>query len=95
MMIDGSIDGNCLSGYINGQGSMGGALSGSIGITGDLDRNYTQTYDSYEGPYEVVPSRETQTLRTNRLLMLSNVTIAPIPSNYGLIEWNGSVLKVS
>ena len=94
-MIDGSVNGSCLSGYINGQGSMGGTLSGSIGIAGDLDRNYTQTYDDYAGPYEVVPSRETQTLRTNRLLMTSNVTIAPIPSNYGLIEWNGSVLRVS
>lgn len=95
MMITGSVNGNSLSGYINGQGSMGGTLSGSIGITGDLDRNYTQTYDDYAGPYEVVPSMETQTLRTNRLLMTGNVTIAPIPSNYGLIEWNGSVLRVS
>ena len=95
MTINGSINGSCLSGYINGQGSMGGTLSGSIGITGDLDRNYTQTYDSYDGPYEVVPSREAQTLGTNRLLMIGNVTIAPIPSNYGLIEWNGSVLRVS
>lgn len=95
MMITGSVNGNSLSGYVNGQGSMGGTLSGSIGIIGDLDRNYTQTYDDYAGPYEVVPSRETQTLRTNRLLMTGNVTIAPIPSNYGLIEWNGSVLRVS
>lgn len=95
MMIDGSVNGSCLSGYVNGQGSMGGTLSGSTGITGNLDRNYTQTYDGYDGPYEVVPSREAQTLRTNRLLMFDNVTVAPIPSNYGLIEWNGSVLRVS
>lgn len=95
MMIDGRVNGSCLSGYVNGQGSMDGTLSGSIGITGDLDRNYTQTYDDYAGPYEVVPSREAQTLRTNGLLMDGNVTIAPIPSNYGLVEWNGSVLKVS
>lgn len=52
-------------------------------------------FQPYEGEYEVTPSLETQVLETNGLRMTRNVTINPIPSNYGLITWNGSVLTVS
>ena len=51
--------------------------------------------DPYTGDYTVTPSKETQTLQTNNLRMLDNVTIEPIPSNYGLITWNGSIITVS
>lgn len=49
----------------------------------------------YTGEYIVTPSSEAQTLLTADLLMAENVTINPIPSNYGLITWNGSFLTVS
>ena len=49
----------------------------------------------YSGPYEVTPSEETQTLATAGKSLESNVTVNPIPSNYGLITWNGTVLTVS
>ena len=49
----------------------------------------------YEGAYNVTPTRSTQTLLTAGLLMKENVTVNPIPKNYGLITWNGSALTVS
>lgn len=49
----------------------------------------------YEGPVEVTPSSEAQVLETKNLRMDENVTINPIPSNYGLITWNGSTITVS
>ena len=49
----------------------------------------------YGGPYEVTPTQGTQVLDTKFLKMLDNVTVNPIPSNYGLITWNGSYLMVS
>lgn len=49
----------------------------------------------YTGPYEVTPSEETQTLRTSDLYMNENVIINPIPSNYGLITWDGTKLTIS
>jgi len=49
----------------------------------------------YTGEYTVIPSRERQVLETERLLMNGNVTVDPIPSNYGLITWDGSTLTVS
>lgn len=49
----------------------------------------------YDGPYAVTPSQETQTLETKGLSMGADVTVNPIPSNYGLITYNGSILTVS
>lgn len=51
--------------------------------------------EDYEGPYEVTPSGVAQTLATTGLRMASDVTINPIPSNYGLVTWDGSTLTVS
>lgn len=50
---------------------------------------------AYEGQTEITPSAETQVLQTQGELMLSNITINPIPSNYGLITWDGATLTVS
>lgn len=50
---------------------------------------------AYTRAYEVTPSQETQTLPTEGLMMSRDVVINPIPSNYGLITWNGSTLTVS
>lgn len=49
----------------------------------------------YTGAYTVTPSAAEQVLYTDGLRMTDNITVNPIPSNYGLITWNGSVLTVS
>lgn len=49
----------------------------------------------YDGPTEVTPSGSTQTIEIANKKALENITINPIPSNYGLITWNGSELTVS
>ena len=53
------------------------------------------TAEPYDGETTVTPSAETQTLRTGGTVLLSDITINPIPSNYGLITWNGATLTVS
>lgn len=53
------------------------------------------TGDIYEGAYNVIPTQQTQILQTKNKTLEDDVTIAPIPNNYGLITWNGSVLTVS
>lgn len=50
---------------------------------------------AYTGSYVVTPTQATQVLATNGKRMTDNVTINPIPSNYGLITWDGSTLTVS
>lgn len=51
--------------------------------------------EEYEGPYEATPTQETQVFPTTAKLMAHDFTVNPIPSNWGLITWNGSVLTVS
>ena len=49
----------------------------------------------YHGMTEVMPSSETQTLHTANRVLMQDITIDPIPSNYGLITYNGSIITVS
>lgn len=51
--------------------------------------------ETYTGNYEVTPSAETQTLNTAGKRLTKPVTVNPIPSNYGRIDWNGQFLTVS
>lgn len=68
--------------------------SESIGL--DIETQIVASVASeYEGPYSVTPSESVQTLETDGKLMADNVTINPIPSNYGLITWNGAFITVS
>lgn len=74
----------------DGDGDLIIAHDGELGIvTGISDR------PAYTGPTEVTPTREMQVLYTANKSVLSNITVNPIPSNYGLITWNGSTLTVS
>lgn len=50
---------------------------------------------AYTGETTVTPTQETQVLETANHSMLENITVNPIPENYGLITWDGSVLTVS
>lgn len=63
--------------------------------TDEYVRVVTADAEEYEGPYEATPTSETQTFPTTAKLMTADFVVNPIPSNYGLIEWNGSVLRVS
>lgn len=55
----------------------------------------TPIAEFYPGPYEITPTDETQTLQVEGLVGTRNITINPIPQNYGLITWNGTTLTVS
>ena len=84
-----------LSGVLTPGATLSGTLSKPATIQGKLTVPLYVLPPSYTGPYEVTPSAETQTLETDAFYMNGNITINPIPSNYGLITWNGSVITVS
>lgn len=56
---------------------------------------YVSIADYYEGPYEFTPTQSTQTIAIEGKTATEDIVINPIPSNYGLITWNGSTLTVS
>lgn len=49
----------------------------------------------YGGSYEFTPTDTTQTILINGMTARENIIINPIPSNYGLVTWNGSTLTIS
>lgn len=71
-----------------------------IGLTSGGD-NFSAVFDSvisndtYKGSYSVTPTTQAQELETKGLLLTENIQVAAIPSNYGLIGWNGAILTVS
>lgn len=84
-----------LIGRLKSSGQLSGFLSAARNITGQLTVPQYVLPPSYPGPYEVTPSATVQVLETDAFYMNGNITINPIPSNYGLITWNGSTLMVS
>lgn len=52
-------------------------------------------YKLYHGLTEFTPTQSTQVALTKDRIIQEDIVINPIPSNYGLITWDGSVLTVS
>lgn len=65
------------------------------GEAGEVVKVVDYDHPIYDGPKEITPSRETQVLETQEKILITNIVVNPIPKNYGLITWNGSVLTVS
>ena len=51
--------------------------------------------ERYDGSYEFTPGDTEQTIPIADKTATADIIIKPIPSNYGKISWNGSVLTVS
>lgn len=56
---------------------------------------YATEGEYYDGAYNVTPTDHEQILQTANKIMARNVVVAPIPSNYGKISYNGSTITVS
>lgn len=84
-----------LTGELSGVGTLSGTLSSAETLEGSLTIPAAVLPPSYGGDYEITPAEEAQILETDQLYMQGDITINPIPSNYGLITWNGSTLTVS
>lgn len=83
-----------LTGRLSPAQSLTGRLSPAQALTGCLTIP-EGALPPYEGSCEVTPTGETQILHTAGRGMSEDIRILPIPSNYGLITWNGSTLTVS
>ena len=80
-------------------------VGGSTAIRLQTGRDPTITLDSgggggsvappHPGPYEATPTNVEQVFAVSGKRMTQDFTVHAIPSNYGLITWNGSVITVS
>ncbi len=53
------------------------------------------TCPEFAGPYEYTPTESPQTILINDMRATQDIVVNAIPSNWGRITWNGSVLTVS
>ena len=84
-----------LTGVLTPSATLSGVLTAGATLSGSLSITRGVNPDVYDGAYEIIPSPYEVTLPTEGLMMSHDVVIQPIPSYYGLISWNGSVLTVS
>lgn len=84
-----------MDGYITVAGILRGELSSAVSLNGNLTVAERAETPEYTGSYEVTPSSQTQTIPIMGMKAVQDITVDPIPSNYGLITWNGSTLTVS
>ena len=55
----------------------------------------SEGFPVYGGAVQIVPGPEEQVLDTQYMTVMDNITVAPIPKNYGLITYNGRTITVS
>ena len=55
----------------------------------------TSLVPNYEGEYSFTPTQTEQIVEVGGKKALENIVINPIPSNYGLITYNGTYITVS
>lgn len=84
-----------LSGILTPSQVLRCVMSAPPGISGVLSIPQGSMPPYYEGPFEVTPSTEEQTLETYHLYVGADIKINPIPNNYGLITYNGVTITVS
>lgn len=64
-------------------------------IIGTIELPSASRVDPYTGPYEFTPDASQQIISIKDLKATEDIIIDPIPSNYGLIAWDGITLRVS
>ena len=84
-----------LSGVLTPAETIFGKLASSKNIIGQLTVPQYVLPPLYAGSVEITPSSEEQVLETNGTYLTSDITVKPIPQNYGLITWDGSTITVS
>lgn len=94
--INGSIHTTgALKGILTGSARINGSLTGRTTINGRLAAGGGCSTPPFTGDYEYTPTMQTQIIEIADQRATQNITIKPIPENYGLITWNGSYITVS
>ena len=72
----------------------GGVATEHMAVGGNVALPVTSYY---RGEYTITPSSETQTISIKGKTALNDIVVAPVPSNYGRITWDGAghILTVS
>lgn len=85
---------------IGGDLSLTKMTDGDCRLTNVIDGEHGEviaidSHETYVGETHITPAQNQQILNTEDKILIDNIIIDPIPSNYGKITWNGSILTVS
>ena len=81
-----------------------GKIASAVQLQGSLscEEQLSGSFDLFELPenqyqvfYQFTPSSQTQYAPTAYMTCLGDIKINPIPSNYGLITYDGTIITVS
>lgn len=95
-----------MTGTLEALGTITGSLAAIATLTGALSPPDVELIGAltiperadvpvYSGIYTFTPDGQTQVVLTGGYYLEQDITINPVPQNYGLITWNGSTLTVS
>jgi len=90
-MSDTKVKGNILKTNISVSGN---SDIKKLSLHGDIKTD-ASLYPKYSGIVEVTPSQDEVILATAGTIVRDNIKVNPIPSNYGLITYNGAYITVS
>lgn len=89
VVIEGDIS---LTNQIDGDCGLILPFDGESGIVYEVSK---QTHDTYSGKYEWTPTAEPQIIPIADMIAAQDITINPVPHDYGLISYNGLGIRVS
>lgn len=81
-----------IAGIVTGEAAIGASLSGSASVGAAVAKAVSLPY---AGEYEYTPTAQAQTIPVGGTTPSQDIVVNPIPSNYGLITYNGSTITVS
>ena len=84
-----------LTGTVSARAALTGYINTPARLTGTLQIPTMASVERYEGEYTFTPTEEAQTIAIEQKLATADITIEAIPSNYGLITWDGTHITVS
>lgn len=84
-----------ISGRLTPEARLSGRITPQERIRGNITIPAKILPEEYHGSYDIIPGSEAQILETGEHWLPDNIIIEPIPNNYGLITWDGSVITVS
>lgn len=84
-----------ISGSLSGSGTLSGSLSSGASLSGQLTVPSAASVERYQGDYIFTPSSEEQIIPILGKTATDNIVINPVPSQYGLVTWDGSIITVS
>lgn len=71
--------------------SLAGTQTFNVGFTDVVEVTRT---DYYDGPYDFIPGDDDQIIDISGKTATDNIVVYAIPSNYGKVSYDGSVLLV-